>query len=443
MKKIKYITELLLLVFFCSLIPLWNIVSIGASLKILLTIGFSAAFLCIVFRRGKDDSGHKRLRKLNRGIALIRLSAGAVFSETIILIIFFSKELQSGILNAVFSVVMPVLAIALIIFSGIIRILLNSRQLKLKNYFALICFWWFPVVNIFVIRKFYKIAGREYIVESNRIELENARAENEICHTKYPVILVHGIFFRDWQFFNYWGRIPAALIRNGAKLYYGKQQSSGSVTRSAEEIRSTILKVIEETGAEKVNIIAHSKGGLDSRYAISRLGMDKYVATLTTINTPHKGCDMVDYLLNKVPSSIVRFIAKRYNGIFSKLGDENPDFMAGVHDLSAVRARKYDEEMPDSPLVSYRSVMTVMRSASSAGFPLNIGYKMIKKLNGENDGLVWERAAVHGKHLLIRPTNKRGISHGDVIDLNRENINGFDVREFYVDMLFRLCQEGY
>ncbi len=443
MKKIKYITELLLLVIFCSLIPLWNIVSIGVLLKIILTIGFSAAFICIVFRRGKEDSGNKRLRKLNRGIALIRLSSSAILSETIILIVFFSKGLQTGILNAIFSAAMPVLAIALIIFSGIIRISLNARQLKLKNYLALICFWWLPIVNVFVIGKFHKIAGREYIVESSRIELENARAENEICHTKYPVILVHGIFFRDWHFFNYWGRIPAALIRNGAEIYYGKQQSSGSVARSAEEIRETILKVIKETGAEKVNIIAHSKGGLDSRYAISRLGMDKYVATLTTINTPHKGCDMVDHLLNKIPSSIVRVIAKRYNGIFSKLGDENPDFMAGVHDLSAVRAGKYDEEMPDSPFVSYRSVMTVMRSASSSGFPLNIGYRIIKKLNGENDGLVWERSAVHGEYFLIRPTNKRGISHGDVIDLNRENITGFDVREFYVDMLFRLRQEGY
>ena len=26
----------------------------------------------------------------------------------------------------------------------------------------------------------------------------------------------------------------------------------------------------------------------------------------------------------------------------------------------------------------------------------------------------------------------RGISHGDMIDLNRENIRDFDVREFYV-----------
>ncbi len=443
MKIFKFLFELIALLVFCSLIPLWNVFPLNNAVKIVLTVLLSVAFICILFRKGKENSGNKKLRRLKRGTTLVQLSAGAAVSEAVILIVFFAKGLQSGAVNAVFAVVMPFLAIVAVLYAGIIRIALNSRQIKVKSYAALICFWWLPIVNLLIARGFYRTAGREYIVESDRIELESVRAESEICRTRYPVILVHGIFFRDWQFFNYWGRIPAALIRNGAKIYYGKQQSSGSVARSAEEIRRTILKVIEETGAEKVNIIAHSKGGLDSRYAISCLGMDKYVATLTTINTPHKGCDMVDDLLRKVPASAAAFIAKRYNGIFSKLGDVEPDFMAGVNDLSAVRAAKYDEEMPDSPNVSYRSVMTVMRSSSSAGFPLNIGYKMIKKLNGENDGLVWERSAVHGQYRLIRPETKRGISHGDVIDLNRENISGFDVREFYVDMLCKLQQEGY
>ncbi len=443
MKICKFALEFIALLIFCSLIPLWNIFPLSNATKIALTILFSIVYLFIIFRKGKEKSNNKKLRRLNRGICIVQFSAFAIVAEIIILALFFVKKLHSGIINAVFAVVMPIIAIGILMFAGIIRIALNSRQIRIKDHVLMICFWWFPIVNLLVVRRFYKTARCEYIVERDRIELENARAECEICHTKYPIILVHGIFFRDWQFFNYWGRIPAALVRNGAEVYYGKQQSSSSVARSAEEIRRTILKVIEETGAGKVNIIAHSKGGLDSRYAISCLGMDEYVATLTTINTPHKGCDMVDNLLNKIPSSIVAFIAKRYNGIFSKLGDENPDFMAGVYDLSAVRAGKYDEEMPDSPLVSYRSVMTVMRSASSAGFPLNIGYKMIKKLNGENDGLVWERSAIHGEYRLIRPATKRGISHGDVIDLNRENINGFDVREFYVDMLFRLRQEGY
>ena len=37
---------------------------------------------------------------------------------------------------------------------------------------------------------------------------------------------------------------------------------------------------------------------------------------------------------------------------------------------------------------------------------------------------------------------KRGISHGDVIDLMRENIDGFDVREFYVNLVKDLKARG-
>lgn len=443
MKKIKNLAELGLIVLFCSLIPLWDRVDIHVFPKVLISIVLSVIFLIIMFRGGRDDSGSRRLKRLSRGISLLRLTSWSVLIQVGVLILFFSCHWQTGVVNGIFAVVMPVLALALLMLDAVFRIILNARQIKLKDYVMLLCLWWMPLVNIFIIRRSYKIAVREYNVESNRLELENARAECEICRTKYPVILIHGIFFRDWQFFNYWHRIPAALIRNGGQIYYGRQQSAASLQRSGSDISRTILQVIQETGAEKVNLIAHSKGGLDCRYAISCLGMDKYVATLTTVGTPHKGCDMVDLFLKKLPDKLVRSVADRYNKIFTRLGDDTPDFMAGIQGLSAERAKYYDSEMPDSPDVSYRSVMTLMESSFSAGFPLNIGYLVIKKLNGENDGLVWTDSAVHGDHRLIRPAAKRGISHGDMIDLNRENIRGFDVREFYVDMLFRLRQEGF
>ena len=34
-------------------------------------------------------------------------------------------------------------------------------------------------------------------------------------------------------------------------------------------------------------------------------------------------------------------------------------------------------------------------------------------------------------------------SHGDMIDLNRENIRGFDVREFYVQLVSDLREKGF
>lgn len=442
MRILRYFAELIPLIMFCSIIPLWSAAAASSGIKIIALILLSAVYLWTLFRKDKDSSGSKRLRLLKKGSRLVLLALGAIAAETIILPIYCIRSCRS-IVNGVFSVIMPILAIGIMCFWGVISIAIGSRQIKVKNHIFMLTFWWCPILNIILLRNFCQTARREYVVEYDRIELENARAESQICRTKYPLLLVHGIFFRDWQIFNYWGRIPASLIRNGAIVYYGNQQSTRAVSDGGREIRDTILRILEETGAEKVNIIAHSKGGLDSRYAISCLGMDKYVATLTTISTPHKGCDMVDYLLDKLPDWLAEAIARRYNKIFAKLGDKNPDFMAGVRDLSAKRAKSYDSEMPDSPLVSYRSVMSVMRSAGSAGFPLNVGFMLVKRLNGANDGLVWEESARHGAYQLIESPFKRGISHGDTIDLKRENIHGFDVREFYVDLVKNLCQEGY
>ena len=45
-------------------------------------------------------------------------------------------------------------------------------------------------------------------------------------------------------------------------------------------------------------------------------------------------------------------------------------------------------------------------------------------------------------YILLKPTKKYGISHGDMIDLNRENIEDFDVREFYVGLVEELKRRG-
>ena len=43
----------------------------------------------------------------------------------------------------------------------------------------------------------------------------------------------------------------------------------------------------------------------------------------------------------------------------------------------------------------------------------------------------------------MRTNGERGISHGDMIDLNRENIKGFDVRSFYVELVHDLKKQGF
>jgi triacylglycerol lipase len=99
--------------------------------------------------------------------------------------------------------------------------------------------------------------------------------------------------------------------------------------------------------------------------------------------------------------------------------------------------------MPTPEGVYTQSVGTVLKKATSGKFPLNFSYHLVKYFSGENDGLVSEDSFSFGeKYILLRPQGKRGISHGDIIDLNRENIENFDVREFYVNIVNELKTKG-
>ena len=320
----------------------------------------------------------------------------------------------------------------------------TSVQLGIKHRVLAALCGWIPLVNLWYLAKIIRICGDEVEFETQKWELDAVRAESEVCKTKYPLLMVHGVFFRDFRYLNYWGRIPRELIRNGATVYYGQQQSAAAVEDSGKELAERIRQIVEETGCGKVNIIAHSKGGLDSRAAIAHCGMAPYVATLTTINTPHRGCIFAEYLLGKVPQAARLKIAAAYNATMRQVGDPNPDFLAAVTDLTESACLARNEVTLDAPGVVYESVMSYCKKAQHGKFPLNMTYPIVKHFDGLNDGLVSVESAKWGERFtLLEPQGKRGISHGDVVDLNRENIRGFDVREFYVKLAAELKRRGY
>lgn len=333
---------------------------------------------------------------------------------------------------------------AVIVITSVTRLILSSARLGIVTRLVLFLMWWIPIVNIFIIIKACGIAGKEYELETQRNELFEIRKESEICKTKYPILMVHGVFFRDMKYLNYWGRIPRELIRNGAEIYYGNQQSAAGVEDSARELAERIKQIVNETGCEKVNIIAHSKGGLDARYAVSLLGADKYTASLTTICTPHRGCAFADHLLKRSSYALKYFVAQKYNDTLIKLGDVKPDFLAAVADLTQESCRLLNSTVPDKEGVLYQSVGSRMWNSRSASFPLNFTYKLAAKFSPlDNDGLVDVESMKWGESFkFIDPKTDRGISHGDMIDLFREDIPQFDVREEYVQIVSGLKARG-
>ncbi len=386
-----------------------------------------------------------RLRRMMGGYELFQISALVSVAQLVFLPVYLTHTTGVGVPVIVGTILLTLAVLFVLMANGYFRILLTSTRLRLVMRLLLLFLWWCPIVNLVLIGRACRLVKAEYRFDTARQELDDMRKENEICRTKYPILLVHGIFFRDWQLVNYWGRIPKALVRNGADLHYGGQQSAAAVASSAAELKETIQTVLAETGAEKVNIIAHSKGGLDARYAISKLGMAPYVASLTTINTPHRGCIFAQVLMDKLPGGAIRWLERKYNAVFHTLGDREPDFLAGVTDLRADVCARFNQEVPDMEGVCYQSVMSTMKKASSAPPPLNLTYLLVKQYDKEaNDGLVSLSSAQWTGFLgNVTAPHKRGVSHGDIIDLMREDIDGFDVREFYVGLVRDLKERGF
>ena len=64
--------------------------------------------------------------------------------------------------------------------------------------------------------------------------------------------------------------------------------------------------------------------------------------------------------------------------------------------------------------------------------------------DGDNDALVGEKSFPWVKnYTFLTVKGTRGISHGDMIDMNRENFKGFDVREFYIQLVKKLKEQGF
>ncbi len=374
-------------------------------------------------------------------LALFSITTVATLIIQLVLILTLQRELGWGPL--LWSAVQCIVVLAILFWNGMICVYCTSLQLGIKTRVWGIVLGLIPIANLVMLGVILKKTAAECAFEVEKHTLDLSRREEKICATKYPILMVHGVFFRDTAFFNYWGRIPAALEKNGARVFYGGHESAASIENSGLELAERIETLVRKTGCEKVNIIAHSKGGLDCRYMIEHTAAREHVASLTTVNTPHRGCEFADYLLNVIPEDIQTKVADTYNKAMRKLGDDNPDFMAAVTNLTHDFCADFDKNTPLPEEIPCKCVGSILNKASDARFPMNFTYALAKYFDGPNDGLVGQDSfRFCPDYELIRSDKGTGIGHGDVIDMNRADLPGFDVREYYVQMVADLKNRG-
>lgn len=102
-----------------------------------------------------------------------------------------------------------------------------------------------------------------------------------------PILLVHGLADNRSVF--------TVLRRSLRRRGFGRVRTvnysplTSDVRTAARSLGRAVESLCEQTGYERVHVIAHSLGGVIARYHVQRLGGDARVRTLVTLGAPHAG----------------------------------------------------------------------------------------------------------------------------------------------------------
>lgn len=184
--------------------------------------------------------------------------------------------------------------------------------------------------------------------------------------TRYPVVLVHGLFGfgQAWGVIDYFWGIPSDLRSGGAKVYIAEVSSVSSNEARGEQLLSQINTILATTGAQKVNIIAHSQGSITARY-VAGVAPGK-VASVTTIGGPHQGSKLGDAVVGVVDVvapdgspvrnfavQLVTLIGKTIDTVTGKPGPASSDPLGALRDNSTAGMLAFNQRFPEGVPTTY------------------------------------------------------------------------------------------
>jgi triacylglycerol lipase len=262
---------------------------------------------------------------------------------------------------------------------------------------------------------------------------------------KYPIVLAHGLMgFDELRLagsllpgVQYWRGIKQALQANGIEVIIASVPATGSIEERAFKLGQDIAS---KADGKSVNIIAHSMGGLDARYMISRLQPDNVeVMSLTTIATPHRGSAFADFVFNEIGPKNLPVL---YRGL-KRIGVPTGAF---AQLTTKYMNEEFNPKTPDDPSVRYFSYGAVKEPHFWSAFYQP--HAVVAHSEGPNDGLVSVASSRWGtyKGTLVN------VSHLDLINwTNRwrwyvRKLTGqprhFNAIAFYLDIADMLEKEG-
>jgi triacylglycerol lipase len=253
-----------------------------------------------------------------------------------------------------------------------------------------------------------------------RSRLARVRRARRSAATRYPVVLAHGFLGFDEigvgaRKHLYFRGVGPHLESMGAQVYSPRVPPASTIALRAQRLADLIRALPDP----RVNIVAHSMGGLDARYAISQLGLAPRVASLTTIGTPHLGTPLAN-------------AGNALFGVLSRMLRRFFDVVA-FGDLTTQGMAKFNAAVPDASGVAYGSV--VGRSRRLRTNPLLWpSHLYLAERSGANDGVVPAASQSWGE--VIREVEA---DHWAQIGWS----SGFDAPAMYEELLRELRARGF
>jgi len=263
-----------------------------------------------------------------------------------------------------------------------------------------------------------------------------------LIRARYPVVLMHG--FGMLAGLRRQGHLhdeAMDLRRHGVLAYAPNVAPYNTVSIRAAMWQDRLAHVLEETGAERLNLIAQSMGGLDARYLISVLGLHNVVATLVTVSTPHRGTAVADILLGQ-PDRMRQWAVDFTNWLGANvLEDGSADVLHALAELTPAHIQNtFNPSVPDHPAVRYWSYAA--RAGKGTDTPINpflrLSNAWLHEREGLNDGLVSVQSARWGLFL-----DTLDADHAQEVGLQAFPGHKFDTNAFYRSVVEMLAREGY
>ncbi|MGM0588313.1 MAG: esterase/lipase family protein [Bacteroidota bacterium] len=213
-----------------------------------------------------------------------------------------------------------------------------------------------------------------------------------------------------------------------------------TIETRAEDWASLITRFADRLGVQKVNVIAHSQGGLDMRYALARTGIKDRVCSLTTIATPHHGTSLALLGLN-TPHSIRDRFVQFFNWMGEKVyPSASSDVMGSIQQLTPdYITTKFNSEIRDVHEVRYFSISAAVGKGTAHPIApmMRFQNQYIYDREGVNDGFVSRESAKWGEHWETIT-----LSHVEQININLSDKRTELWEQFYERLLHRLADEG-